>query len=235
MQLSALQRPASLVEEVCSRLSDLILGQPDHDHDRATWLPPERSLAQQLGVSRTVVREATKRLEQQGLLEIQHGTGIKIIRQLHRPLSDSLALLIPDLPSRLRQLHQTRHAIEPAAAALAAQNASHDQLLATRAAHERLANATSNEEAIQADIEWHHLVAAASGNQIFSLILDSLADLGLESRLRTIGHIGKGPAVEHHALIQKALENRNPTAASAAMKSHLEAALRDLHLDESQP
>jgi len=235
MQISALQRPASLVEEVCTRLSDLILGLHDQDRCDVSWLPAERSLAQQLGVSRTVVREATKRLEQQGLLEIQHGTGIKIIRQLHRPLSDSLALLIPDLPSRLRQLHQTRRAIEPVAAALAAQNASHEQLLATRAAHERLANAASNEEAIQADIAWHHLVAAASGNQIFSLILDSLADIGLESRLRTIGHIGKKPAVEHHAVIQKALEDRNPDAASAAMERHLQAALHDLHLDESQP
>jgi DNA-binding FadR family transcriptional regulator len=235
MQISALQRPTSLVEEVCTRLSDLILGQPNHERSDVTWLPAERALAQQLGVSRTVVREATKRLEQQGLLEIQHGTGIKIIRQLHRPLSDSLALLIPDLPSRLRQLNQTRRAIEPAAAALAARNATSEQLLATRAAHQRLATAASNEEAIQADIEWHHLVAVASGNQVFSLILDSLADIGLESRLRTIGHIGKAPAVEHHAIIQKALEERNANAASAAMESHLEAALRDLQLDEYQP
>jgi GntR family transcriptional repressor for pyruvate dehydrogenase complex len=71
-----------------------------------------------------VVPEATKRLEQQGLVEIQHGTGIKIVRQLHRPLSDSLSLLIPDLSNRLRQLHEPRLLIESAAAALAAEKAS---------------------------------------------------------------------------------------------------------------
>lgn len=122
MQIAALQRPGSLVEEVCSRLADCILGEPSRGD--SVWLPPERSLARQRGVSRTVVRAATKRLKQQGLVEIQHGTGIKIVRQLHRPLSDSLSLLIPDLSNRLRQLHEPRLLIEPAAAALAAEKAS---------------------------------------------------------------------------------------------------------------
>ena len=231
MHITALQRPTSLVEEVCTRLSELILAQPLAEE--SSWLPPERSLAQQLGVSRTVVREATKRLEQQGLLEIQHGTGIKIVRQLHRPLSDSLSLLIPDVQSRLRQLHQTRLAIEPAAAALAAQYASPQQLQALRIAHDKLKNAASAEEAIEADLEWHHRVAEASGNEIFRLILDSLADLGRESRLRTVGRIGKTPAVEHHSLIQSALESRDAAAAADAMRQHILTALRDMRLEDS--
>ncbi len=122
MQIPALQRPSSLVEEVCSRLADFILGETSRED--SAWLPPERSLTRQRGVSRMVVPEATKRLEQQGLVEIQHGTGIKIVRQLHRPLSDSLSLLIPDLSNRLRQLHEPRLLIESAAAALAAEKAS---------------------------------------------------------------------------------------------------------------
>jgi DNA-binding FadR family transcriptional regulator len=233
MQITALKRPASLVEEVCNRLSEFILGQPSRDHP--AWLPAERSLAEQLGVSRTVVREATKRLEQQGLLEIQHGTGIKMIRRLHRPLSDSLSLLIPDVQSRLHQLHQTRLALEPSAAALAAQTASEPQLQALRAAHRRLENAPSSEEAIEADLEWHHLLALASGNQIISLILDSLADLGRESRARTVGRIGKSPAVEQHSRIQSALEHRDAPGASEAMRLHILAALQDMRLEATSP
>ncbi len=231
MHITALERPASLVAEVCSRLSHLILGQAAPDE--STWLPPERSLAQQLGVSRTVVREATKRLEQQGLLEIQHGTGIKIIRQLHRPLSDSLSLLLPDANARLRQLHQTRLAIEPAAAALAAEHASTAQLEALRAAHTRLENAASAEDAIEADLDWHHRIADASGNAIFRLILDSLADLGRESRLRTVGRIGKVPAIAHHSRIQAALETRDAATAADSMREHILAALHDMALEDS--
>jgi DNA-binding FadR family transcriptional regulator len=230
MQITALQRPTSLVEEVCNRLSELILAHPAEEE--ATWLPPERSLAQQLGVSRTVVREATKRLEQQGLLKIQHGTGIKIIRQLHRPLSDSLSLLIPNVPTRLRQLHETRLAIEPAAAALAAKHASSEQLHKLRETHAKLEAASSAEEAIEADLEWHQRLAEASGNQIFRLILDSLADLGRESRLLTVGRIGKGTAVDHHGLIQAALEKRNAESASELMRQHILAALRDMQLQD---
>lgn len=227
--IASLQRPTSLVAEVCQRLSEVILAQkPEED---ASWLPPERSLAEQLGVSRTVVREATKRLEQQGLLQIQHGTGIKIVHHLHRPLSDSLNLLIPEMRNRLRQLHQTRLAIEPEAAALAAEHATEDHLAAIRSASTKLAKAETSEEAIDADLEWHRALAEASGNQIFRLILDSLADLGRESRMRTIGRIGKTPAVEHHAAIQAAVEKGDPKAAAKAMRLHILAALRDMQLD----
>ena len=95
------------------QLAGLIRG----DHTGAErWLPAERSLAIKLGVSRTVVREATKRLEQQGLLEVQHGTGIRVVDKLHRPLNGSLELLIPDIAESLQQLNETRLSIEPDAA-----------------------------------------------------------------------------------------------------------------------
>ena len=125
MNITALQRPVSLVEGVCQQLAELVRGTTSQD-DR--WLPAERSLAEQLGVSRTVVREATKRLEQQGLLEIQHGTGIKVVNKLHRPLNDSLSLLIPDVAERLQQLNETRMSIEPDAAAFAAERASTEHI-----------------------------------------------------------------------------------------------------------
>ena len=83
MNISTLRRPVSLVEGVCQQLAAIIRGDTS-THER--WLPAERSLAEQLGVSRTVVREATKRLEQQGMLEIQHGTGIKVVDKLHLSL-----------------------------------------------------------------------------------------------------------------------------------------------------
>jgi GntR family transcriptional repressor for pyruvate dehydrogenase complex len=120
MNITALERPASLVERVCQQLAELIRG---GSAEEERWLPGERSLAEKLGVSRTVVREATKRLEQQGMLEIQHGTGIKIVDRLHRPLNDSLTLLIPDMADRLQQLNDARLSIEPDAAAYAAQRA----------------------------------------------------------------------------------------------------------------
>ena len=227
MNITTLQRPGSLVEGVCQQLAELIRGGAASEE---RWLPAERSLAEKLGVSRTVVREATKRLEQQGLLEIQHGNGIKVVDKLHRPLNDSLSLLLPDVAERLQQLNETRLSIEPDAAAFAAQRASKEQLQTLRRVQGQLEKAPDNAAAIEADIAAHHAIADASGNLIYRLILDSLAELSIASRLRTIGRIGKQTAVEHHARILDAIERRDPPAAREAMHEHILAAGQDMDL-----
>lgn len=227
MNITTLQRPASLVEGVCQQLAELIRGGNSAEE---RWLPAERSLAEKLGVSRTVVREATKRLEQQGLLEIQHGNGIKVVDKLHRPLNDSLSLLIPDVAERLRQLNETRYSIEPDAAALAAQRATPAQIQTMRRIQSQLETSPDNVAAIEADIAAHHAIADASGNLIYRLILDSLAELGVASRLRTIGRIGKQTAIAHHARILEAIERRDPIEAFEAMRDHIRAAGEDMDL-----
>jgi DNA-binding FadR family transcriptional regulator len=201
------------------------------DHSGAErWLPAERSLAEQLGVSRTVVREATKRPEQQGLLEVQHGTGIRVVDKLHRPLNGSLELLIPDIAERLQQLNETRLSIEPYSAGLAAQRATKEQIRALRRIHADLETAPDNTAAIVADLNLHRALAEASGNLIFRLILDSLAEVGLASRQRTIGRIGKSTAIEHHARVLDAIEARDPGAARQAMHRHILDAGEDMDL-----
>jgi GntR family transcriptional regulator, transcriptional repressor for pyruvate dehydrogenase complex len=232
MNITTLQRPTSLVEGVCQQLAELIRG---GSADKERWLPAERSLAEQLGVSRTVVREATKRLEQQGMLEIQHGNGIKVVDKLHRPLNGSLSLLIPDVPERLQQLNETRLSIEPDAAAFAAQRATKEQIRTLRRIQTHLEKAPDNAAAIEADIAAHHAIADASGNLIYRLILDSLAELGIASRLRTIGRIGKQTAIEHHAQILDAIEHHDPVAASEAMRMHILAAGEDMDLPSLKP
>ncbi len=227
MNITALDRPASLVERVCQQLAELIRGGSTEEE---RWLPGERSLAEKLGVSRTVVREATKRLEQQGMLEIQHGTGIKIVDRLHRPLNDSLTLLIPDMADRLQQLNEARLSIEPDAASSAAQRATKEQIKTMRRIQTQLEKAPDNAAAIEADIAAHHAIADASGNLIYRLILDSLAEIGVTSRLRTIGRIGKKTAIEHHEAILSAIERRDAEVAREAMRIHILAAGEDMDL-----
>jgi DNA-binding FadR family transcriptional regulator len=229
MEPLLINRPASLVEAVCRELALLIRNTPlkqTHEH----WLPGERSLAETLGVSRSVVREATKRLEQQGMVEIQHGNGIKIVDRLHRPLSASLSLLIPDVADRLQQLNETRLSIEPDAAGYAAERASAEHVSELWRIHRALESAPDNAAAIQWDLTFHRTLADASGNLIYRLMLDSLGEIGLASRMRTIGRLGKAAAVAHHATILEALERRDPGAAREAMRMHILAAGDDMEL-----
>ena len=192
------------------------------------WLQPERALAEKLGVSRPVVREATKRLELQGLLEVRHGIGTKVVDRLHAPLHGSLALLIPDAAERLRKSLEVRAVIEPEVARFAAERASVSQLRALRRIHGRMERAADVVAAAEADFEFHRGLAKASGNEMFMLILDSMADLGRESRRATISFAGVGRAVRHHATILGAVERRAAKAAATAMRQHLRAALDDL-------
>lgn len=227
MTLDAIARPPSLVEKVCHQLAQIVRRDQREDDG---WLPTERELSAQLGVSRSVVREATKRLESQGLVEIQHGIGIRAVDKLHKPLNGSLELLIPDEEERLRQLNETRMTIEPQAARLAAENATAAQLRLLRSIHQQLIDAPDTTRAIEVDMAFHRALAEAGGNLIFRLMLDSFADLGLKSRQRTIGRVGKRKAIEHHAAILAAVEKRDPRAAEAAMRHHLTAAETDMEL-----
>lgn len=232
MTLNAIARPPSLVEKVCDQLARIVRREQQEDDG---WLPTERELSSQLGVSRSVVREATKRLESQGLVEIKHGIGIRAVDKLHKPLSGSLALLIPEEEERLRQLNETRLAIEPEAACRAATNATNLQVRDLRRIHQQLLAAPDNARAIEVDMLFHRTLAEMSGNQIFRLVLDSLADLGFASRWRTIGRVGKKRAIEHHAMILAAIEKRDGSAAARAMRHHLQAAERDMELRNSRP
>ncbi|TWT94977.1 FadR/GntR family transcriptional regulator [Neorhodopirellula pilleata] len=198
--------------------------------DDPQQLPAERQLAEQMGVSRPVVREAIKRLEMQGLLEVRHGKSVKVVDQLHRPVSASLSLLIPDVTERLRQLQETRIVIEPESARLAAERGSAQSIQQLRSLQDSLVAAESIEEAIEIDLQFHHALAEASGNLMFRLFLDSLADISRESRQRTIGRVGKQAAIDHHEQIVRALERRRPQAAAKAMRHHIKMASEDLGL-----
>ena len=218
-------KPQSLVEQVSEKLSELIL---EGENMENRQLPAERRLAEQMGVSRQVVREAIKRLELQGLVEVRQGVGIQIVDKLHRPLNSSLSLLIPDMADRLRQLNETRMAIEPEAARLASLRATPEQVMALWQILNRLEDAPDTTASIQVDLDFHRALAEASGNLMFRLILDSLAEIGMESRLLTIGRIGKKPAIDHHRRIMMAVEAHDPDAAAEAMRFHLMEAWKDM-------
>jgi GntR family transcriptional repressor for pyruvate dehydrogenase complex len=225
MTIIPLKPTPSLVEQVCSRLARQLRDEVDSGDGK---LPPERLMAERLGVSRTVLREATKRLELQGLLEIRHGSGIRAVNRLHKPLSGSLSILLPELPERLRQLSEARSAIEPEIARQASLKAKAPDVKQLRGIHERLVAAETHDEAVEADIDFHRTLARIAGNEILKLMLESLADLGRESRRVTIGNVGRQRAIDHHAAILNAVTAHDANAAAKAMKHHMDEAARDL-------
>lgn len=227
MIVDAIARSPSLVEQVCQRLAEL--ARRDQKEDDG-WLPTERELSTQLGVSRSVVREAMKRLEMQGLLEIRQGIGIKTVDKLHKPMTSAMELLVPDAEERLRQLVQIRLVLEPENARRVAEHATAAQLAKLQATHQRLIAAKDSATAVAADIEFHCGIATASGNQIAALLMVSLCDLLRASLMRGYSLVTTESAIREHGLILQAMIDRNASAAARAMSRHIETTRAELSL-----
>ncbi len=207
-------RRGPLVDAICERLA--------RQYRSAQWLPPERALSARLGVSRSALREAVQRLEIQGLLEVQHGVGVRVVNKPQAPVGATLARELPDAAERLRQFAEVRLWVEPAIARAAAERAGPPERAALRAAHERL-NA-SLDEAVPADLEFHRLLAEFAGNRVLSLMLNSIAGLEAETRRITLEHVGLTEAFAQHARIVEAVEQGDGDGAHAAMLAHVRAA-----------
>jgi len=203
-----------LVDAICERLS--------RQYRSVPWLPPERALSARLGVSRSALREAVQRMEIQGLLEVKHGVGVRVVNKPQAPVGATLARELPDLTERLRQFAEVRLLVEPAIARAAAERAGPAERAALRSAHERLG--TTLEEAVPADLEFHRLLAEVAGNRVLSLMLSSIAGLEAETRRITLEHVGLVEAAAQHDRIIEAIERGDGDGAHAAMQAHVRAA-----------
>ncbi|WP_051945961.1 FadR/GntR family transcriptional regulator [Verrucomicrobium sp. BvORR106] len=227
MKITAISRSPSLVEKVATRLAELTRGE---DAEGGRRLPAVQALSEQLGVSRSVVREAVKRLETQGLLEVRQGVGMRSTDNLHKPLTQAVELLVPDAQERLRQLVQVRLMLEPEHARLAALNATPEQRTHLQEVYDRLATAETLKAAIEADMAFHHALAAASGNQVSAMMLLSLTDLLKASLSRGYSRVTTESAIVEHGIILQAVLARDAEAAETAMRRHLDTTLDELAL-----
>lgn len=196
-------------------------------------LPSEREISSSLDVSRSVVREALGRLASLGLVQSVHGSGTRVAPPSGRPITMGYRRLLQRGEVRLADLAAVRLPLETAIAALAAVNRTEEQLERLAAAQKILGNPRASLEAhVRADLEFHALLAEASGNPFFGLVLAPIQELLIESRRRTLGRHGSMLAHEHHAAILAAVVTGDAEAARRAMQMHIEANFQ--HLTEER-
>lgn len=224
------RRRESLVSEISRTLLKQIRS---GKHPAGTLLPSERHMSESFRVSRTVLREAVRELESQGLVEVRHGVGIRVVDNLHRPVERSMSLLIPDQTQRLLHLMEARLLIEPPLARLAAQRSTESDWNAMALAQKHLKDAADSAEAMQADLEFHQAVTSSSGNGVIHLMLEAVADLGRESRMVTLTHFGFETAYRQHDQILDAIMSRIGDHAEELMRQHLERASQELNIQIS--
>lgn len=207
-------RRLNLVREVVERLREQILAGSFATTDT---LPSEGSLGQSLGVSRTVIREAMRILAAQGLVEVSQGRPPRVKPADATHLSDSIVTFLQRADHSLAHLIEVRRHLEGSIAALAAQRATPDQIAALEATIQELTTVETLDLQIEADMRFHTLLAQATGNPVFGLLLEPLTRLLQWSLKETLGRTGTQRAAECHRKILAAVRSQDSAGARAAM------------------
>lgn len=216
-------RSPTLVERVAEQLSSAIIS---GELATGSRLPSERDLGEQLGVSRTVVREAVRALAARGLVRVTSGRGVEVAGLGTGLVSDSLRLFMQGSKAfGYEQIHEFRETVEVAVAGVAAERAADLEVAHLRRLwddHAQHVAARAWDAASEADVEFHRALAAASGNPLFTIVLDAVADVLREVRQRTYATPGVGEAgLDEHRAILERIEAGDVAGARAAMADHL--------------
>jgi DNA-binding FadR family transcriptional regulator len=194
-------------------------------------LPREVDLVERLGVSRGVVREVIRALEERGVLVVKHGRGATVAPVADWNVLDrdvlSAALSGPTGRAILLELNECRSLLEVGAAGLAAQRATEAQRAGIEQAAEGLAGVRARNPAARgsAELALHRSLVAASGNLPLAAMLRPVFD-GLEAAAAVLGQ--RAASEQEHRLIVEAVAARDVDAADRAMRAHLDAVAADL-------
>ncbi|MDH5541276.1 MAG: FadR family transcriptional regulator [Rhizobacter sp.] len=190
------------------------------EYPPGTRLPPERELAQQLGVSRPSVREALIALEVEGRVEVRMGSGV-YVRQADDTAARQVSAEGPLETIRARQL------IESELAAQAARCMKKAQIAGLREAIDMMEReAAAGQVPSQGDRLFHTRVAEASDNSVLLRVVCELFD---ERRNPLFEQLGShfetasswAAAIAEHRAVVDAIASKSASAARVAMAQHL--------------
>jgi GntR family transcriptional repressor for pyruvate dehydrogenase complex len=184
-------------------------------------LPSERALAARYGVSRPLVREALRSVEELGLIETQPGRGTFVRSEAAPGVHRGVEVAILRRGVTAQQLSEARLTLEGEAASLAATRATPDDLALLDVALERLEHSESIEH-VRNDLAFHLAIAAAAHNPVIEMMLEAIAPQTAALMLRSVGDpdvmVRSQP---YHRIALEAIRSGDGEAARAAIHAHL--------------
>ena len=196
-------------------------------------LPREAEWAEALGVSRTVLREATKVLISKGLVESRPKAGTKVQAEADWNVLDPdvLCWRLEAAPREqlVRELFELRRILEPAIAARAAEKASAQDIQALAAAYTAMErSADDNESFIGPDSNFHKTIVRSVENRMVDALGSVIeAALTISLRLSLDAPDGQRPSLPLHKKVLDAIRRRDRTGAARAMELLIDNAQQD--------
>lgn len=226
-------RRQSLSEAVANRIRGLIQSGDFQHGDR---LPPIMEMARRFGVGHPTVREALKKLEAFGIVQIRHGSGVYVSGAHDALLHPTAGYAGTLTKSLLLDLVEARMPMEMQAVGLAIHHASDENLQELRRllAHARR-HLNDDAVLVPTNMAFHQEIALASGNSVLPQLLRVLNELfPKEQRLILDIYGSREKDYQEHAGLLEALERRDEALAVERMRAHLEGvrdALRRWNVD----
>lgn len=201
-------------------------------------LPTEMDFTERYGVSRTVVREAARLLVQRGLVTVAPGRGMVVAEFDGAHIAEQFSILLLASDGTFEQLLELRLALEVQVATAAARSISKEllaRLEASVAAGEALIASPGPidpDAYLDADMNFHEALAAASGNPFFELVCRPINTF-LRSHYLHREHYPSDPArtLDEHREILDALRRGDSFGARQSTEEHLRRLLRKWHTD----
>ncbi len=223
-KIERIKLTVTLADKVFDALIQLI-GNGDYPH--GSRLPSEAKMAERFGVSRTVIREAVSRLKSEGMVESRQGSGV-YVRQENTDSPFRIDPSIMDSLKSIMHLVELRKVLEGEMAALAATRRSKAQMQAIVQALKKIdEDVAAGGDGVEADIAFHRSIAEATGNPLFLALTGFLFNFLRKATFTTRRIEAKKSSLSQqvdseHRNIAEAISRRDPDAASAAARLHMD-------------
>jgi GntR family transcriptional regulator, transcriptional repressor for pyruvate dehydrogenase complex len=211
----------AVTDEAIEKIKAMIVAGDLRPGDR---LPREADLAERLGLSRNSLREAVKALSLIRVLDVRQGDGTYVTSLAPQLLLDALNFIVDfHRDDTVLEFFEVRRILEPSATALAAQRMNDEDIDALRKVLSGLRDDATIDELVANDLEFHHRIAAGSGNALLCSLIDSLS--GPTTRARIWRGLTQAGAVERtreqHAAILDAIARRQSDLARSWATVHV--------------
>jgi GntR family transcriptional repressor for pyruvate dehydrogenase complex len=189
-------------------------------------LPPERRLADQLGVSRPTIRAGIQALVGMGVVEARHGAGTFVTAGPPRLGAEPLGFLAALHGFTRDEMFEARRVLEIGAAGLAAERATGERLASmSEEVTGMFATLDDPQAFLVHDVRFHRAVAAGSANPVIAALVEMVSSLVYERRQKTVERARDlKESAEMHRRIYQAIRDRDPGRARSEMGAHLDLA-----------
>jgi GntR family transcriptional repressor for pyruvate dehydrogenase complex len=211
----------AVTDEAILKIKGMLLSGELRPGDR---LPPEKELSENLGLSRSSLREAVKALDLIRVLDVRRGDGTYVTSLEPRLLLEAMSFVV-DLhqDSSVLDIFEVRRILEPTATAMATRRAEPQDIDTLLDLLTEVDDHTTVEDLVAHDVKFHGFINALSGNAYLASLLESLSSSTLRAR------IWRG-LTEENSVARTLSEHRAIVAAMASGDPDLARACSTVHI-----